>query len=71
MTTRYNALLVTLDAGIREDDLEVLISAVRQIRHVIDVTPTVPDSPDTFVIQRQISADLERKLWDVLHPKVH
>lgn len=42
MTDRHAAYLVTLDHGIREDDAEEIITALKMIKHVIKVEP-VPD----------------------------
>ncbi len=43
MTDRYNALTVVLEENIRDDDAEALISAIRQLRGVLDVKPNVAD----------------------------
>lgn len=37
MTTRFSAFTVILENDIREDDAEVLISAIKQLRGVQDV----------------------------------
>jgi hypothetical protein len=38
MTDRYHALTVVLDREIRTDDAEDIINAIKQLRHVVDVT---------------------------------
>lgn len=52
MTDRANALLVTLDQDMRVDDLEDLVKALRQFRHVIDVTPNVSNFTDHIAESR-------------------
>jgi hypothetical protein len=41
MTDRYHALTVILDHDIRADDAEIIINAIRAIRHVLEVRPHV------------------------------
>jgi hypothetical protein len=41
MTDRHTGYLITLDTPIRDDDSESLISAIKQLRGVIDVRPVV------------------------------
>ena len=43
MTDRIHALTVTLDADVREDDVEPIVNAIRQIRHVLSVDQHVSD----------------------------
>lgn len=39
MTDRITAYLVTLDEPIHEDDAEITLAAIRQLRGVLDVQP--------------------------------
>jgi hypothetical protein len=67
MTDRYTALTVVLDEDIREDDADGLLTAIRQLRGVLDVTPHVANSETQIAIQRARS-ELGKKLWEVLYP---
>lgn len=69
MTDRVKGLLVTLDKDIREDDVEQIVNAVRQIRHVADVCH-VPANIDDHIVGLRVRMDLEKKLFEVLRPDV-
>lgn len=43
MTDRHTAYIVTLEQPTREDDAAATVSALRQIKGVIDVRPVVSD----------------------------
>lgn len=68
MTNRFYALSVALDADIREDDAQVLISAIKQLRGVLNVEGHVA-SIETWAAQERARTELSSKLWDVLYPK--
>jgi hypothetical protein len=68
MTDRFNALVVALDKDIREDDAQVLISAIKQLRGVLSVEGHVA-SIDSWTAQERVRNELSEKLWEVLHPK--
>jgi hypothetical protein len=68
MTDRFNALVVALDNDIREDDAQVLTSAIKQLRGVLSVEGHVA-SIDSMVAQERARQELSGKLWDVLYPK--
>lgn len=61
MTTRYNALTVILEHEIREDDLEVLISAIRMLRGVSDVRPEGTDNLALEIAEMRVRRDLTEK----------
>lgn len=65
MTDRAYALTVTLDGNYRTDDLEDLITAIKQLRGVADVAYNVAD-PLFYATQQRARADLSEKLWNVL-----
>lgn len=65
MTTRIDGVFVTLDHDIREDDVEVLLSAIRLLRGVLDVT-VHPVSPESYIADMRARAELRQKLWEVL-----
>lgn len=68
MTDRYNYLTVALDRDTRDDDAEALIAAIRQLRGVAGVKPNVVDGTG-WLAETRVRQDLERRLWEVLHPK--
>ncbi len=65
MTDRIAGFIVTLDQDIRDDDVEPIIAAIRQLRHVISVTPLV-SSPDLHMAAARVRSELSRKLWEAL-----
>lgn len=66
MTTRIIALTVILEGEPREDDIEPIIAAIRQLRGVADVQP-IDASPEIRIAERRAMLDLREKLWDVLN----
>jgi len=67
MTDRYFALTVTLDRDIREDDCQPIIDAIKMVKCVQSVVPHVADF-DQYAAVERASADLRKKLFEVLHP---
>lgn len=66
MTNRYNALVVVLRKGMRDDDLKPLINAIRQLRDVADVRPGAPEGYEHHVARMQIQTEMREKFWKVL-----
>lgn len=67
MTDRYSSLTVTLSSDIRSDDAEVIISAIRQLRGVADVTGNVADLEWHTALMRARS-EIRTQIWDILYP---
>jgi hypothetical protein len=65
MTDRFNTLTVVLDRDIREDDAEVLISAIKMIKGIIDVKGNV-SSPETWMAEERAKSELRTKLYEIL-----
>lgn len=65
MTDRFNALTVVLEKDIREDDAEVLMSAIRQLRGVLSVTGEISSVSDSVAYERAKHAIWVR-LWGAL-----
>lgn len=66
MSDRYKGLIVTLKEPIKDEDAKALISAIEQLRHVIDVQPVIETGTDHMVAQRvryELSQQLFRVLW--------
>lgn len=65
MTNRYNAVVVTFERDIRDDDAEAIINAIRMIKGVVDVDPNVSDI-NMHVAETRVKIELTNKLYDVL-----
>ena len=68
MTQRLKGVLVTFDRDIREDDAEAILTAIRMVRGVADVSPVEADSNDWMARQRvrsEISEEF-RKMWEFI-----
>ena len=66
MTDRYNAVVVTFDREIREDDAEHLINAIRMLKGVVDVTPNVSDI-NSHIAESKVKRELADKLYSILN----
>ncbi len=72
MTDRVNALLVVLEANVRDDDIEPLVEAIRQMRNVQSVELNVADA-DAYIAESrakiqiisEINLLLQRMMRDV------
>lgn len=70
MTKRVNYLIVALETGIREDDAQPLIVAIKQIRGVEDVKLDDDDSDFAlYTAKSRIKQEWGEKIWGILHPK--
>ncbi len=65
MTDRYNALIVSLNRDIRDDDAEQIIEAIKMIKGVIDVTGNIVDT-DSYVANRRALNTVKDKLYDLI-----
>ncbi len=70
MTTRYKAVLVTLDHDMRDDDAESVLTALRMVKGVIDVAP-VPANPDDYTIRMRLFTEFRQALVDALNQLRH
>lgn len=52
MTGRYNALTVVLERDVRDDDVEALQNAIRQLRGVLSVSGNVSGLTDQMAEER-------------------
>lgn len=68
MTDRIHALTVILSREIRDDDAQPLIDAIRMLKGVADVSAHISD-PGVHFAELRIRTEIERQLWEVLHPK--
>lgn len=65
MTDRLNGVFVAFENDIRADDAEVPISAIKCLRGVLAVTPSITTADDYLHAQRARRALID-KLWEVL-----
>lgn len=65
MTDRYKGVVVTLSQDIRDDDAEATIAAIRQIKGVIDVTPSVANVED-HMNRSRVAYEISDKIWALL-----
>lgn len=68
MTDRYYALTVILEKDMRDDDAENIIEAIKMIKGVLKVKPSIAN-PDTWMAEERARRELGEKLWAVLYPK--
>lgn len=68
MTDRLKGCTVTFDKSIREDDAESILNAIRMIKGVGNVSPSVDNFEDQMNRART-RFELEKKLWEVLRAK--
>lgn len=52
MSNTYKGLVVTFDKDIHEDDIQKIVNAIEQIKHVISVKPEVSTFNDLMVRER-------------------
>lgn len=65
MTDRIRHVTVTLDRDYRDDDVEVILNAIRQIRGVGSVVPKVVELAD-ILARETVRSDIEGKLHDAI-----
>ena len=66
MTDRICALTVTLDEDVRVDDVEVLCSAIRQVRHVAKVEPVVTEYIEAHAERIRIATMLHGRFKEIV-----
>jgi hypothetical protein len=66
MTDRIHALTVVLERDTRDDDVEALVNAIRQMRNVADVSPHVSDLSDHSARQ-MVKVEIGRALMQCIH----
>lgn len=65
MSDHINAFIVVLDHDIRDENAELLINAIKQLRGVLEVQPHVADSTDVIATMR-VKSELMKKWYDIL-----
>ena len=65
MTDRIKGLTVTLEEDIRDDDCEIIISAINMIKGVISVSTHVTEM-DHHMAKEQLKHELKGKIYDLV-----
>jgi hypothetical protein len=65
MSDRHSSYIVVLEHDIREDDAEVTLAALRQIRGVLTVEPVV-SSYEQHVAENRAMRSMREKLYDFM-----
>lgn len=60
MTDRVKGFIVTLEKDIRIDDVEPLMNAIRMMRGIADVAPSVTDISD-HMAQARVKSEIREK----------
>ena len=66
MTNKVKGFTVTLDEDMRDDDFESILTAVRMIKGVIHVEPTLVTSED-HMNRQLIKSKMLTKMFKLLH----
>jgi hypothetical protein len=66
MTDRIKGFVVTLDKDIRIDDVQPIMDAIKMIKGVIDVSPSVADSDDHMNRER-VAHEFRSKFWNFMN----
>jgi predicted RNA methylase len=65
MTDRVNMLFVALEKDTRDDDIESLITAIKQLRGVAEVKTRITD-PTDFIQRSRIKREFINKFLEIL-----
>jgi hypothetical protein len=65
MTDHHTAYIITLDKDIKEDDAEILMSALMMIKGVISVSPVISDI-QSHVAEQRANLKLKDKLINLI-----
>ena len=65
MTDRYHTLTVVLEHDMRDEEVDLLVQAMRQLRGVTSVSAHVADYT-SFMAEERAKRALRERLWQVL-----
>ncbi len=68
MTDILKGCTVAFDRDIREDDAEAVLNAIRMIKGVLSVSPSLSE-PGDWAAGERLRRELGDKLWAVIYPK--
>ncbi len=63
MTDRIKGLTVTIESGIRDNDCDHIINAIKQIRGVVSVASHIDDI-DNHLAKQQVRHELREKFFE-------
>lgn len=66
MTDKVKGFTVTLDSDVRTDDMESILNAVRMIKGVVHVEPSIV-TPGDHMNRQRVKSELLTKLFRLLH----
>lgn len=66
MTDRVKGFVVTLEQDVRIDDIEPMLQAIRFMRGVANVEPSISDSSD-WINQQRIKSELRGKMYKFIN----
>lgn len=66
MTDRIRHLTITLDADIRDDDLEPIVSALQHVRGVSSVDHHIVTEQD-HLARQAVRAEVQQKLYEAIN----
>ncbi len=69
MTDRVKGFTVTLEKDMRIDDVETIIQAIRMIRGIVDVAPSITNSDDHMNRER-IRYELRDKFYKFMNEEL-
>lgn len=70
MTDRLKGCTVVFEQDIREDDAEYLMNAIRMLRRVLKVEPSL-STPDDYMAQERARHELGQKILRVIYPDLN
>jgi hypothetical protein len=68
VTDRLKGVVVTFETDLRTDDAEAIIEAIKMLRGVATVSPSVTDISD-HMNRMRVRQELGQALWKVLYPE--
>lgn len=68
MTDRVSALTVVLEHDIRVDDIEPLLTAIRQLRGVLSVRTEVISGLDIHIAESRVRTRVIKGIFDLVDP---
>lgn len=66
MVNRINALVITLEKNVREDDIQDTITAIKCIKNVLGVEINISAPMQEHVTKERFKAELGEKFWNLL-----
>jgi hypothetical protein len=62
MTDRVKGFIVTLDTDIRIDEIQTVMQAIRCMRRVANVEPSIVD-PSDWINQQRVKSEIRDKMY--------